>query len=164
VTVRVRRARADDVPGLLGLFHELDRLQRDWRVFTPRPGVSDGVVESYRDALERSDVLVAVAEDAGEIVGLAFAEPRTPSRFSDERSLEVSGVVVRVDRRREGIGHLLMREAVRFAREHGIAWVTLKTFSPNRAAMEFWEGMGFTPRVVELAVPVDDLGKRVASD
>jgi ribosomal protein S18 acetylase RimI-like enzyme len=163
VTVRVRRARADDLLDLLGLFHELDRLQRDWRVFTPRPGVSDAVVESYRDALERADALVAVADDGREIVGMVFAEPRTPSRFSDERSLEVSGLVVRVDRRREGIGHLLMREAVRFAREHRISWVTVKTFSPNRAATEFWEGLGFTPRVVELAVPVDDLGKRVSS-
>jgi ribosomal protein S18 acetylase RimI-like enzyme len=164
VTVRVRRARADDLPDLLSLFHELDRLQREWRVFTPRPGVSDAVVETYRDALERPDALVAVADDGGEIVGMAFAQPRAPSRFSDERSLEVSGVVVRVDRRREGIGHLLMREAVRFAQERGIAWVTLKTFSPNRAAMEFWEGLGFTPRVVELAAPVDDLRKRVTSD
>jgi GNAT superfamily N-acetyltransferase len=164
VSVRVRRARADDLPDLLSLFRELDRLQRDWRVFTPRPGVSDAVVESYRDALGRPDVLVAVAEDDGEVVGMAFAKPRTPSRFSDERSLEVSGVVVRVDRRREGIGHLLMREAIRFAHELGISWITVKTFSPNRAALEFWEGLGFTPRVVELAVPVDDLRKRVASD
>jgi ribosomal protein S18 acetylase RimI-like enzyme len=164
VSVRVRRARADDLPDLLSLFRELDRLQRDWRVFTPRPGVSDAVVDSYRDALGRPDELVAVAEDDGDIVGMAIARPRTPSRFSDERSLEVSGVVVRVDRRREGIGHLLMREAVRFAHELGISWVTLKTFSPNREAMEFWEGLGFTPRVVELAVPVDDLRKRVVSD
>jgi GNAT superfamily N-acetyltransferase len=95
---------------------------------------------------------------------MAFAKPRTPSRFSDERSLEVSGVVVRVDRRREGIGHLLVREPVRFAHEHGISWITVKTFSPNRDALEFWEGLGFTPRVVELAAPVDDLRKRVASD
>jgi hypothetical protein len=26
----------DDLPALLGLIHELDRLQRGWRVFTPR--------------------------------------------------------------------------------------------------------------------------------
>lgn len=164
MSVRVRRARADDVPDLLSLFRELDRLQRDWRVFTPRPGISDAVVDSYRDALGRPDELVAVAEDGGDVVGMAFARPRTPSRFSDERSLDVSGVVVRVDRRGEGIGHLLIREVVRFAHELGISWVTLKTFSPNRDAMEFWEGLGFTPRVVELAVPLDDLRKRLAAD
>ena len=119
MTVRVRRAHADDLPALLALFQELDRLQRDWRLFTPRPGVTD------------------------------------------ERSLEVSGVIVREGRRREGIGRLLMQEAVRFSRERGLRWVTLHTFGPNRGAMEFWEGLGFTPRVVELASPVDDLSRRL---
>lgn len=161
MTVRVRRAHPDDLPALLRLFQELDRLQRDWRLFTPRPGVTDEVVRKYREALTRTDVLVAVAEDGAEVVGMAFAEPRTPSRFSDERSLEVSGVIVREGRRREGIGRLLMEEAVRFARERGLRWVTLHTFGPNRGAMEFWEGLGFTPRVVELASPVDDLSRRL---
>ena len=121
MTVRVRRAGREHLPALLGLFGELDRLQRDWRVFTPRPGVTDEVSGKYRDALSHRDVLVAVAEDGPEVVGMAVGEPRTPSRFSDERSLEVSGVIVRQDRRREGIGRLLMQEAVRFARERGPA-------------------------------------------
>jgi ribosomal protein S18 acetylase RimI-like enzyme len=161
VTVRVRRAGGDDLPALLELFGELDRLQREWRVFTPRPGVTDEVSGKYREALSHRDVLVAVAEDDSDVVGMAVGEPRTPSRFSDERSLEVSGVIVREDRRREGIGRLLMQEAVRFARERGLGWVTLHTFSPNRAAMEFWEGLGFGHRVVELASPIDDLSRRL---
>lgn len=161
MTVRVRRARPADLPALVTLFRELDRLQRDWRLFTPRPGVADEVVRKYADAVARPDALVAVAEDAGEIVGAALAEARTPSRFSDERSLEVSGVVVRRDRRRAGVGTALMGEAVRFARELNIAWVTLHTFSPNLGAMEFWEGLGFTPRVVELVTRTDDLAGRL---
>jgi ribosomal protein S18 acetylase RimI-like enzyme len=164
VTVRVRRAGREHLPALLGLFGELDRLQRDWRVFTPRPGVTDEVSGKYRDALSHRDVLVAVAEDGPEVVGMAVGEPRTPSRFSDERSLEVSGVIVRQDRRREGIGRLLMQEAVRFARERGLGWVTLRTYSPNRAAMEFWEDLGFSHRVVELASPIDDLARRLLDD
>lgn len=161
MTVRVRRASADDLPHLLALFAELDRLQRDWRVFTPRPGVIDEVARKYREALGRTDVMVAVAEDAGQVVGMAYAEPRTPSRFSDERSLEVSGVIVRGDRRREGIGRLLMQESVRFAREKGLRWVSLHTFGPNKDAMEFWENLGFSQRVVELTSPVDDLARRL---
>ena len=31
-----------------------------------------------------------------------------------------------------------------------IPWVELKTFSPNQGAMEFWESLGFTPRVVQM--------------
>ncbi len=161
MTVRVRRARAEDLPDLLALFAELDRLQRDWRVFTPRPGVSDEVARKYREAVGRADAMVAVAEDGGKIVGMAYAEPQTPSRFSDERSLEVSGVIVREGRRREGIGRLLMQEAVRFAREKGLRWVTLHTFGPNKDAMEFWENLGFSQRVVQLSSQVDDLARRL---
>jgi ribosomal protein S18 acetylase RimI-like enzyme len=161
LTVRVRRARQVDLPSLLVLFEELDRLQRDWRLFTPRPGMADEVAAKYGQALTRRDVLVAVAEDEGEPVGMAFAEATTPSRFSDERALELSGVIVRADRRREGIGRLLIREALRYARERDLGWVTLQTFGPNRSAMEFWEALGFTPRVVQLVAPLDDVSRRL---
>jgi ribosomal protein S18 acetylase RimI-like enzyme len=163
VTVRVRRAREQDLPSVLSLFDELDRLQRDWRLFTPRPGVADEVRRTYAGAMTRPDVMVAVAEDGPEVVGMAFAEARTPSRFSDERSLEISGVIVREARRREGIGRLLVQESVRFARERGLPWVSIRTYGPNAEAMEFWEGLGFTARVIELVSPVDDLARRVSA-
>ncbi len=162
MSVRVRRARQGDLPSVLSLFDELDRLQRDWRLFTPRPGMADEVRGRYAQAMTGPDVMVAVAEDGGEVVGMAFAEPRTPSRFSDERSLEISGVIVRAERRREGIGRLLVQEAVRFAREQGLRWISLRTFGPNAEAMDFWEGLGFSARVVELVSPVDDLARRVS--
>lgn len=158
MTVRVRRARPEDLPVLLELFDELDQVQREWRLFTPRPGVSDEVAARYRRALTQTDAVAVLAEDGdGQPVGMAFAEPRIPSRFSDERALEISGVIVREDRRREGIGQLLVAEAVRYARERGLGWITLRTFGPNRGATEFWEALGFTPRVVELVAPLDDV-------
>lgn len=157
MTVQVRRARPDDLPVLLELFDELDRLQREWRLFTPRPGVSDEVAARYRRALTQTDAVAVLAEDDGQPVGMAFAEPRIPSRFSDERALEISGVIVREDRRREGIGQLLVAEALRYARERGLGWITLRTFGPNSGATEFWEALGFTQRVVELVAPLDDV-------
>ena len=143
--MKVRRATADDVPDLVRFFAELDRMQREWRVFTPRPGFYDEVGSKYRAAIADEDQIVLVAEDDGATVGMAYAEARTPSRFSDERALELSGVVVRSDFRGRGVGRALVAEAARFATERGIPWVELKTFSPNQGAMEFWEGLGFTP-------------------
>lgn len=161
MTVRVRRAGPEDLPALLSLFEELDGLQREWRLFTPRPGIADEVARKYRRAMTRDDVVVVLAEDEGEPVGMALGEPTTPSRFSDERALELSGLIVRRDRRREGIGRLLVREAVRFGREMGLGWVTLQTFGPNREATGFWESLGFTPRVVELVAGLDDVSRHL---
>jgi Acetyltransferases len=129
-------------------------MQADWRVFTPRPGFYDEVGTKYNEALADPDTVVLVAEDEdGEVVGMAYGEARTPSRFSDERALELSGVVVRAGYRGRGVGRELVHEAARFAADRGVRWVELKTFAPNRGAMEFWEDLGFTARVVQLTSP-----------
>jgi ribosomal protein S18 acetylase RimI-like enzyme len=160
--VRVRQATPDDVPALVALFQELDRMQADWRVFTPRPGFYDEVGAKYNEALQNPDAVLLVAtDDEGEVVGMAYGEARTPSRFSDEHALELSGVVVRAGYRGRGVGRELVREAARFAGERGVQWVELKTFAPNRGAMGFWEDLGFRPRVVQLTTPTKDLMQRL---
>ena len=162
--MKVRQATPEDVPSLVALFQELDRMQADWRVFTPRPGFYDEVGSRYREAMSSADavVLVAADDEGGEVVGMAFGETRVPSRFSDERALELSAVVVRAGYRGRGVGRELVEEAARFARERGISWIELKTFSPNRGAMEFWENLGFEPRVVQLTTPTADLIDRLS--
>jgi GNAT superfamily N-acetyltransferase len=161
--VKVRQAMPEDVPALVAMFQELDRMQADWRVFTPRPGFFDEVGEKYREAMNNPDAVVLLVEDdEGEAVGMAYGEARTPSRFSDERALELSGVVVRAGYRGRGVGRELVQEAARFAGERGIAWIELKSFSPNRGAMEFWENLGFEPRVVQLTTPTRELLERLA--
>ena len=159
--MQVRTALPQDVPSLVALFQELDRLQSDWRVFTPRPGFYDQVGEKYREAMETEDAMVLVAEDEGEIVGMAYGEVRQPSRFSDERALELSGVIVRSGYRGRGVGRHLVHEAARWARDSAVAWIELKTFAPNRGAMTFWEELGFTPRVVQLTSATRDLLERM---
>jgi GNAT superfamily N-acetyltransferase len=165
--VKVRQARPEDVPSLVALFQELDRMQADWRVFTPRPGFYDEVGAKYREAMNNPDAVVLVAEDdegdGGEVVGMAYGEARIPSRFSDERALELSGVVVRSGFRGRGVGRELVAEAARFASDRGIDWIELKTFAPNRGAMQFWEDLGFEPRVIQLTAPTRALFDRLAT-
>jgi len=162
--VKVRQATPEDVPALVALFQELDRMQSDWRVFTPRPGFYDEVGAKYQEAMKTENAVVLVAEDEGEIVGMAYGEVRIPSRFSDERALELSGVVVRTGYRGRGVGRALVQEAARFAGEMGVEWVELKTFAPNQGAMAFWEGLGFTPRVVQVTQGTKALVQRLSED
>jgi ribosomal protein S18 acetylase RimI-like enzyme len=162
--VKVRQATPEDVPSLVALFQELDRMQSDWRVFTPRPGFYDEVGSKYREAMTHENSVVLVAEDDSEIVGMAYGEVRVPSRFSDERALELSGVVVRAGYRGRGVGRELVREAARFASEIQVAWIELKTFAPNQGAMEFWESLGFTPRVVQMTSATEALLERFEAE
>ena len=162
--MKVRQATPEDVPSLVALFQELDRMQGDWRVFTPRPGFYDEVGMKYEVAMSHENAVVLVAEDDGEVVGMAYGEVRIPSRFSDERAMELSGVVVRSGYRGRGVGRDLVKEAARFAAEIGVGWIELKTFAPNERAMEFWETLGFTPRVVQLTTGTRALLDRLDQD
>jgi GNAT superfamily N-acetyltransferase len=153
--MKVRQASPEDIPQLVKLFEELDRMQHDWRVFTPRPGFYDEVAKRFREALQAEDRLVLAAESEGEVVGMAYAEVRIPSRFSDERALELSGVVVRAGYRGKGVGRALVEEASRFAKERGVSWMELKSFWPNQTSMAFWDALGFTPRVVQLVASTE---------
>lgn len=162
--MKVRQATPEDVPALVALFQELDRMQSDWRVFTPRPGFYDQVGDKYRESIENENAVVLVAEDEGEVVGMAYGEVGAPSRFSDERALELSGVVVRSGFRGRGVGRELVHEAVRFAGERGVEWIELKTFAPNQGAMAFWDSLGFTPRVVQLTQSTDALLEALESE
>ena len=162
--MKVRQATPEDVPSLVALFQELDRMQGDWRVFTPRPGFYDEVGMKYEVAMSHENAVVLVAEDDGEVVGMAYGEVRVPSRFSDERAMELSGVVVRSGYRGRGVGRDLVKEAARFAAEIGVGWIELKTFAPNERAMEFWETLGFTPRVVQLTTGTRALLDRLDQD
>ncbi len=81
-------------------------------------------------------VLVAERED-GDIVGMGYGEVNVPSRFSDERALEISGVLARAGHRGRGVGLTLVREAARFASTHAVPRVTLTTPAPNEGSMGF---------------------------
>ena len=162
--MKVRQAGPDDLTDLVAMFQELDRMQQDWRVFTPRPGFYDEVGAKYVEAIGKPDALILVAENDDEVIGMAYGEARLPSRFSDELALELSGVVVRAGSRGMGVGRALVREVGRFAEERDIPWVELKTFAPNQGAMEFWESLGFRPRVVQLTSSVRALNARLSAD
>lgn len=148
--MRVRRATPEDLPALVALFRELDQMQSSWRVFAPRLNFRDEVCGQYLKAMSAADTIVLVAEEGSEVVGMAYGEVHAPSRFSDERALELSSVVVRAEYRGRGIGRELVSNAARFTQDRGVARIELRTFAANEDAMRFWRSLGFAPRIVQL--------------
>jgi ribosomal protein S18 acetylase RimI-like enzyme len=71
---------------------------------------------------------------------------------------------VRAGYRGRGVGRELVREAARFAERVGVDYIELKTFAPNQGAMEFWERLGFTPRVVQLTSEIGPLLERMEQE
>ena len=160
--VTIRPAVARDLPAIMDLIAELDRLQEDWRVFPSRPSLREETLGRYQRAIRDqagNDVLV-VAEASGTVVGSAFGHVLVPSTVSDEPAMELSGVVVLPTHRRRGIAGALTETIARFAHERGIRMLTLKTFAQNEPALRFWERLGFSHRMVQLVAPADREARR----
>ena len=153
----VRRAREEDLPAVLGLIDLMNKEGKEWWVFQPRTGFEREVEATYRASLRDPVAHHVVAEVAGRVVGSALARIERVSTRSDQRALELSGVVVDPAFRRTGVGRALVSEAARFARARALEIVTLKVFAQNDGGMRFWEEMGFTPRIVQFTGRVEDL-------
>jgi ribosomal protein S18 acetylase RimI-like enzyme len=148
--VTVRRAEERDIPACLAMFDELNQLQAPWRVFAPRQGIGNEMAQRYRAALQDPDALLVVADDGGDVVGMAAGHVHRPSTFSEEIAVELSSVYVRPSHRRRGLGRALTAEVARFARQCGVSRVTLRTFAQNDEALEAWRRIGFEPRAVQM--------------
>jgi GNAT superfamily N-acetyltransferase len=154
---RVRRAIERDLPTILEMSAELSRLQEDWRVFTPRPGLGDEMARSFQAALVDPDAILVVAERDGRLGGMASGHVHRPSLFSTVRAVELARVYVRPEHRRHGLARALTSAVARFARQRGIERVTLKIFAQNEDGLAAWEALGFEPRTVQMTAPADRL-------
>jgi ribosomal protein S18 acetylase RimI-like enzyme len=153
----IRRATEDDLPVVITLFEELSALQKPWRVFTPRPNLSEEMRRRYQADLDDPDALLVVAEQDGQIVGMAAGHVHKPSMSSEELAVELGSVYVTEEHRERGVAGALTAEVARFARECGVSRITLKTFARNEEALLAWKRLGFEPRMIQMTATVDRL-------
>jgi ribosomal protein S18 acetylase RimI-like enzyme len=145
--VSIRRARADDadLDALVGLFERLHGIQMAWRMFEPRESLLRDVRSRYRSLVDEPDALVLIAASGGRPVGMVIGTIGAPSSVSDETALTIANLVVDPDHRGRGIGRALVAQLTDFARDRGVATLTIRTFTANREALDFWSGLGFEP-------------------
>jgi GNAT superfamily N-acetyltransferase len=134
----IRRARSADVAQIITLI-------ADDQLGARRESPDD--LDPYLRAFEAIDSdphqFLAVAEDAGEIVGtLQLTFVPGLSRRGATRAL-VEAVRVRSDRRGDGLGSAVMKWAVEEARRRGCILVQLTSDASRTAAHRFYERLGF---------------------
>lgn len=161
---RIRAATQPDIPALVHLFEELAGLQEQWRVFAPRPGLREEMRRRYQADLLDPDAHLVVAEQDGEIIGMAAGHVHKPSLFSEELAVELASVFVRPEHRERGVAAALTADVARFARKRRVGRITLKTFAQNEEALAAWYRLGFEPRMIQLTARVEDLDRLDAPD
>ncbi|GIU95475.1 MAG: acetyltransferase [Gaiellaceae bacterium] len=138
--IRVRRAEAGDAPALVALAEAVGREEGRWMLATDT-WRSVAEERKYLKAVRRHpDAAVLVAEEDGRIVGrLSLARDLHPA----SRHVADLGLMVAADRRRRGIGRMLLEAALAWARDAGVTKLELHVFPWNEPAIRLYESVGF---------------------
>ena len=99
--------------------------------------------EEAAAVLGREDVYVWVAEEAGELAGLAYAY--VLSRIDGDTSVFLYELGIDAPFRRQGHGHALVEEARKLAENIGAVKMWVDTAYDNEAARRTYAGAGGQP-------------------
>ena len=133
--LRVREASAEDAETIYSLAAELAGAVGD------SPPTLESVRERLAELLEEPRARVLVAE--GDVVVGVVSLWIKPDLAHGDSVVEVPMLVISEDRRREGVGKLLMEEVQRLAAENGATLIELVATTQNNAAREFYRSLGF---------------------
>jgi ribosomal protein S18 acetylase RimI-like enzyme len=136
--VRVRTLAEPDLEPCLDLFEAVAAEGR-WLANEP-PVDRDEVRARWRDLLATGEGTLLVAEDGGPPAGLAAMV----GLLSPEL-----GMLVRAERRRQGVGDALVRACLAWAAARGAREVVLHVFPHNVAAAALYRKHGFEERGLE---------------
>ena len=145
--LQVRRAEPDDAGTVMTLLGELAEHQ----------GQSDSVqvtTEGYRTLLERPDVVVLIAERAGEPVGYVSAT-RSLNLWAGRDIMRLDDLYVRPDARAGGVGGVLMAEMARLAAAEQMI-VRWEAEVDNEPAHRFYGRLGARLRTKVIAAWTPD--------
>jgi RimJ/RimL family protein N-acetyltransferase len=136
----VRRANPGDAHALVELAESVGREDGRWILGTgPWRSVSDE--RRYLRTIQgHPDAAVFVADDGGAIVG-RLSLSRDPHPAS--RHVADLGLMVAESHRRQGVGTMLLRQAVAWAQEARVRKLELHVFPWNEPALALYESFGF---------------------
>jgi GNAT superfamily N-acetyltransferase len=157
-TVEVRRATSQDVDLLLTLAQRA----RLGEQLPPRPE-SLAVRTRALTALDRPDVTVFLACAGQEPVGAIVLRVGEILPLSCSDAVHIEQLFVDQDWRRRGVARQLLGAAATVAEHLGTSDVVCTTPSGVRESQRFLARLGFTPLVVQRAVPVATLRRKLAA-
>jgi ribosomal protein S18 acetylase RimI-like enzyme len=133
--LRVREASAEDAEIIHSLGAELAGAVGD------SPPSLENVRERLAELLEEPRARVLVAE--GDVIVGVVSLWIKPDLAHGDSVVEVPMLVISEDRRREGVGKLMMEEVQRLAAENGATLIELVATTQNNPAREFYRSLGF---------------------
>jgi GNAT superfamily N-acetyltransferase len=158
--VSTREATKDDLDALTALWSELRQVGgRAERAVNP-VAVAD-ITDRLLEALETHSCRILLATVDGEAAGMAVLRVIRPDPLSTSRIAQVTHFVVARGKRRLGVGRALLAAAAEFAEDQQVEHVGVGVYPSLRDASRFYARLGFAPVLVQRAVPVPILRRRL---
>ena len=95
---------------------------------------------------EDNTVLLCAEDENGTVCGVCHMSLNTRSGFVDLKNAHIENIVVDENCRGQGIGHALMAEAEKRAKEWGAVHLNLLCWDFNDGAYRLYESLGMRPK------------------
>ena len=158
IVIRPARTGDRDVIGRLGAL--LVRVHHDFdprRFIAATANTAAGYGSFLVSQLDRSDVVVLVADAGGDVVGYTYAGVEGRDWMSLRGPAGVLyDIVVDPAHRRAGVGRMLLDATVGALLARGVPQVVLSTADRNEVAQRFFAAAGFRRTMVEMTRDADD--------
>ena len=150
----IRKATSTDLPVLGRLGAALMRVHYAFdpqRFMAPDADAEAGYAWFLGTQLERADVVILVAERAGDLLGYVYAgmEPRNWKELRDEAGF-IHDLHVDERGRRTGIATALLEAGIGWLKEQGAPRVVLWSADQNANAQKIFSRLGFRPTMIEM--------------
>jgi len=157
--VIIRRATRTDLPAIGRLGALLVKTHHDFdqkRFIAATPQTEAGYASFLGTQLEESKVVVLVALQDVQVIGYTYAgvEGRDYMSFRGPAGV-LYDIVVDPERRRVGVGRLLLDATVTQLKSLGAAQVVLSTAEQNAPAQRLFASAGFRRTMVEMTRDLD---------
>ena len=144
----VRRAAEKDIPSLMDLLKQVNKVHYDGR-----PDLFKLETKYSPDELSKiiadNDTPVFVCEgEGGKVLGHGFCVMQRPENtrlLTDILTLYIDDICVDESARGMHVGEAIYEHIIEYARSNGCYNVTLNVWSCNPGAMKFYEKMGLVP-------------------
>jgi len=134
----IEPATLEDIPQLAELLNVLFREEGEFQPDRKKQARALGMII---DSADRG--IIFVARDGSEVAGMVGLLP-TISTAEGGLAYWLEDLVVRPDRRGDGIGTRLLQHAIDYARAQGSSRITLLTGKKNTRAIQLYRRHGFT--------------------
>ena len=148
MTGRVRRAENRDIPVIMELLKQVDRVHHEGRPDLFKLATKYDEEELGAILVDDNTPVFVYEDDIGQVLGHGFCimqRPENTRLLTDILTLYIDDICVDEKARGRQVGRAIYEHILEYARKCGCYNVTLNVWNCNPGAMKFYEKLGLVP-------------------